>query len=111
MIAPALVTLADTMVWTGQFDEAERWLQRAARALQTDAGPDKGLMLHKTTGMLEAARGRNREALEEFSAAEYLQAQLEELARHGKPGDRLDGGHTSPPRDDRRGQRRSRGAE
>jgi LuxR family maltose regulon positive regulatory protein len=77
MIAPALVTLAGTMVWTGQFDEAERWLQRAARALQTDTGPDKGLMLHKTTGMLEAARGRNREALEEFSAAEYLQAQLE----------------------------------
>ncbi len=34
-------------------------------------------MLHKTTGMLEAARGRNREALEEFRAAEYLQAQLE----------------------------------
>jgi LuxR family maltose regulon positive regulatory protein len=77
MIAPALVTLAGTMVWTGQFNEAERWLQSAARALQTDTGPDKGLMLHKTTGMLEAARGRNREALEEFSAAEYLQAQLE----------------------------------
>ena len=57
MIAPALVTLAGTMVWTGEFDEAERWLQCAAQALQTDTGPDKGLMLHKTTGMLEAARG------------------------------------------------------
>ena len=55
MIAPALVTLADTMVWTGEFDEAERWLQRAARALQTDAGPDIRLLLHQTTGMLKAA--------------------------------------------------------
>jgi LuxR family maltose regulon positive regulatory protein len=77
MIAPALVSLAGTMVWTGEFDEAERWLQRAARAMRTDTGPDKGLMLHKTTGMLAAARGRNHEALEEFAAAEYLQSQLE----------------------------------
>ena len=76
MIAPALVTLADTMVWTGEFDEAERWLQRAARAVRTDAGPDIRLLLHQTTGMLQAARGLNREALEEFSAAEYLQSQL-----------------------------------
>ncbi len=77
MIAPALVTLAGTMVWTGEFDEAGRWLQRAARALQTDTGPDIRLLLHQTTGMLKAARGRNHEALEEFSAAGYLQSQLE----------------------------------
>jgi LuxR family maltose regulon positive regulatory protein len=77
MIAPALVSLAGTMVWTGEFDEAERWLRRAARAMHTDTGPDKGLMLHKTTGMLAAARGRHHEALEEFAAAEYLQSQLE----------------------------------
>ena len=31
VIAPALVTLAGTMVWTGEFDEAERWLQRTAQ--------------------------------------------------------------------------------
>jgi LuxR family maltose regulon positive regulatory protein len=77
MIAPALVTLAGTMVWSGEFDEAERWLQRAARALQTDTGPDVRLLLHRTTGMLKAARGRDQEALEEFSAAEYLQSELE----------------------------------
>jgi LuxR family maltose regulon positive regulatory protein len=76
MIAPALITLADAMVWTGEFDEAEGWLQRAARALQTDTGPDIRLLLHQTTGILKAARGRNHEALEEFSAAEYLQSQL-----------------------------------
>jgi LuxR family transcriptional regulator, maltose regulon positive regulatory protein len=74
--APALVTLADTMVWTGEFDEAEGWLQRAARALQADTGPDIRLLLHQTTGTLAVARGRNHKALEEFSAAEYLQSQF-----------------------------------
>jgi LuxR family transcriptional regulator, maltose regulon positive regulatory protein len=77
IIAPALITLADTMAWTGEFDEAEQWLRRAAGILQTDTGPDIMLFLHQTTGMLMAARGRNHEALEEFSAAEYLHSQLE----------------------------------
>jgi LuxR family transcriptional regulator, maltose regulon positive regulatory protein len=76
VIAPALVTLAGTMVWTGEFDEAERWLRRAARALQTDTGPDIRLLLHQTTGILHAARGRHYEAFEEFSAAERLRSQL-----------------------------------
>jgi LuxR family maltose regulon positive regulatory protein len=44
--------------------------------VQADAGPDIGLLLHQTTGILMAARGRHHEALEEFSAAEYLQSQL-----------------------------------
>ena len=76
-IAPALVTLAGTMVWIGEFDEAERWLQRTVRALQADIGPDIRLLLHQTTGILQAGRGRHHEALKEFSAAEYLQSQLE----------------------------------
>ena len=77
VIAPALVTLAGTMIWTGDFAEGERWLVRAARALQTDTGPDIRLLLHQTTGILRACRGRHQEALEEFSAAEYLRSQLE----------------------------------
>ena len=77
VIAPALVTLAGTMVWTGEFDEGERWLQRTAQALQTDTGPDIRLLMHHTSGMLHACRGRHREALEEFSAAEHLRSQLE----------------------------------
>jgi len=77
VIAPALVTLAGALVWTGEFDEGERWLQRAARALQTDTGPDITLLLRQTTGILQACRGRNHEALEEFSAAEQLQSQFE----------------------------------
>jgi LuxR family transcriptional regulator, maltose regulon positive regulatory protein len=77
VIAPALVTLAGTMVWTGEFDEGERWLRRAARALQTDTGPDIRLLLHQTAGILHAGRGRYHEAFEEFSAAERLGSQLE----------------------------------
>ena len=77
VIAPALMTLAGTMVWLGEFDEAERWLQRTARALQTDTGPDITLLLHHTAGILHACRGHRPEALEEFSAAEYLGWQLE----------------------------------
>ena len=77
VIAPALMTLAGTMVFLGEFDEGERWLRRTERALQTDTGPDIRLLLHQTAGILHAGRGRHREALEEFGTAEYLASQLE----------------------------------
>jgi len=64
-------------VWTGDLDEGERWLDRAARALQTDTGPDIGLLLHHTTAILQACRGQRLAALEEFMAADHLQSQLE----------------------------------
>ena len=72
MIAPALIMLAGTLVWTGEFDEGERWLQRTRQALQTDTGPDIRLLLHQTAGILHAGRGRLDEALEELGAAEDL---------------------------------------
>ena len=77
VVAPALMTLAGTMVFLGEFDEGERWLRRTERALQTDTGPDIRLLLHQTAGMLHAGRGRHREAFEEFSTAEDLASQLE----------------------------------
>src|SRR5579871_2283444 len=70
IIAPALVTLAGVLVWTGEFDAGERWLQRTELALQADTGPDMRLLLHLTVGILHACRGRHCEALQEFSAAE-----------------------------------------
>ncbi|HEX6675791.1 MAG TPA: LuxR C-terminal-related transcriptional regulator [Actinomycetes bacterium] len=76
VIAPALVTLAGNLVWTGELDEGERWLQRTAQALQSDAGPGITQLLHLATGRLQAARGRHHEALEELRAAEHLQSQL-----------------------------------
>ena len=77
VISPALVNLAGTLIWTGEFDEGERWLRRAARALETDTGPSMRLLLHMGTGMLMSGRRRQREALAEYRAAEQLQAQLE----------------------------------
>jgi LuxR family maltose regulon positive regulatory protein len=76
VIAPALIMLASTLIWTGEFDEGERWLQRTRQALQTDTGPDITLLLHQTAGILHAGRGSHHEALEEFGAAEYLGSQL-----------------------------------
>jgi LuxR family transcriptional regulator, maltose regulon positive regulatory protein len=70
--------------------------------LQTDRGPIMRLVLHHTTAILRACRGRLLEALEEFSAAERLRSQLEgshalesqvtgwmlaTVARLGRPGD------------------------
>jgi LuxR family maltose regulon positive regulatory protein len=78
VIAPALMTLAGTMVFLGEFDEGERWLRRTERALQTDTGPDIRLLLHQTAGILHAGRGRRHEALEEFRAAEQLGSQLKD---------------------------------
>ena len=81
VIAPALIMLAATLIWTGEFDEGERWLQRTRQALQTYTGPDIRLLLHQTAGMLHAGRGRHHEALEELSAAEDLGSQLADDSR------------------------------
>jgi LuxR family transcriptional regulator, maltose regulon positive regulatory protein len=77
VISPALVNLAGTLIWTGDFDEGDRWLRRTARALETDTGPSIRLLLHLGTGLLMSGRRRQREALAEYTAAERLQAQLE----------------------------------
>ena len=78
VISPALVNLAGTLIWTGQFDEGDYWLQRTARALETDTGPPMRLLLHIGTGMMLSGRRRQHGALAEYNAAEYLQVQLED---------------------------------
>ncbi len=77
VISPALVNLAGALIWTGEFDEGDHWLRRAARAVETDTGPVIRLLLHIGTGALLAGRRRLREALAEFIAVEHLQTQLE----------------------------------
>jgi LuxR family maltose regulon positive regulatory protein len=76
IIAPALITLAAAMAWTGEFDEGERWLERTERTLGADTGPDMGLLVDLVRGMLLAGRGDHQKALEQFSAAERRQSQL-----------------------------------
>jgi LuxR family transcriptional regulator, maltose regulon positive regulatory protein len=69
VIAPALLTLAASLIYTGDLDEGERWLQRADRALEGDTGPGIRLLAHLAGGMLQAGHGRLREAAAEFGAA------------------------------------------
>jgi LuxR family transcriptional regulator, maltose regulon positive regulatory protein len=76
VVAPALVTLADRLIWMAELDEGETWLRRAAHALRSDAGPGIRLLLHLATGMLRSARGGDRAALEEFIAADRLLIRL-----------------------------------
>jgi LuxR family transcriptional regulator, maltose regulon positive regulatory protein len=74
VIAPALATLADTMIWAGEFDDGERWLDRAKHATQPGSEPGIRLLLHLIAGMLQAARDRHHQALAEFTAAGQVQA-------------------------------------
>ena len=79
--APALAALANTLTWTGQFDLAEHWLDRARRATQCDGEPGVRLLVSLTSAMMHAARGSWHRALEEFAAAARMQAQM--VGEHG----------------------------
>lgn len=74
VIAPALATLAGVAIWTGEFEEGERWLERALHATRAGGEPGIRLLLHLIAGMFQAARGRPRRALIEFEAAEQVEA-------------------------------------
>jgi LuxR family maltose regulon positive regulatory protein len=79
--APALATLANALIWTGQFDLAEHWLDRARRATQADGEPGIRLLVCLTSAILQAARRYGRRALEEFAAARQMQALM--VGEHG----------------------------
>ncbi|HSZ44757.1 MAG TPA: LuxR C-terminal-related transcriptional regulator [Streptosporangiaceae bacterium] len=79
--APALAALANALIWTGQFDHAEHWLDRATRATQDDGEPGIRLLVCLTSAILQAARGRGHRALEEFAAARRTQALM--IGEHG----------------------------
>src|SRR5580698_2871092 len=81
VIAPALATLANALIWTGQFDLAEHWLDRARRATQADGEPGIRLLVCLTSAILQAARGHCHRALEEFAAARQIQALM--VGEHG----------------------------
>src|SRR5580693_2356533 len=79
--APALAALANALIWTGQFDLAEHWLDRARRATQADGEPGIRLLVCLTSAILQAARGHCHRALEEFAAARQIQALM--VGEHG----------------------------
>ena len=79
--APALAALANSLIWTGQFDLAEHWLDRARRATQADGEPGIRLLVCLTSAILQTARGHCHRALEEFAAARQMQALM--VSEHG----------------------------
>src|SRR5579859_2901799 len=74
VIASAMATLGDILIWTGEFAVARGWLERAARVGQSDPEPGTRLLMHLATGMLHVTADSLRPALEEFSAAERIQS-------------------------------------
>jgi LuxR family transcriptional regulator, maltose regulon positive regulatory protein len=84
ILAPALVTLACSLVFTGELDSADYWLNRAGQVLQNDSGPGIRTQLYLVKGMVQAARGRHKEAFEEFRHADDMQSQL--VTRHALSG-------------------------
>jgi hypothetical protein len=97
VIAPALIMLAGMMVWTGEFDEAERWLRRAAPALQTDRAGSQAARAHGK----RLAAGRPRPAPRGTPRVQRGQAPAIAdggIARARQPDDRLTAGHPSPCR-------------
>jgi LuxR family maltose regulon positive regulatory protein len=79
--APALAALANSLTWTGQFDLAEHWLDRAKCATRADGEPGIRLLVCLTAAILQAARGHHHPALEEFAAARQIQALM--VGEHG----------------------------
>ncbi len=74
--APALASGAVALAWLGRIDEADRWVERAARALHPEGEPGTELIAHHARGLLRLAQGRHDEALSALRAAERTQGLL-----------------------------------
>jgi LuxR family maltose regulon positive regulatory protein len=64
------------LLYHGQLDDAEPWLERAERTLCTEVEPAAGMSLRHARALLEVARGRPQEALAASGGAERLAATL-----------------------------------
>jgi LuxR family transcriptional regulator, maltose regulon positive regulatory protein len=76
VLAPAFGALASIAVWTGEFEEGERWLRRGWEVVETHTDPAAAVLLHMTTGMLHAGRGEHQPALESLTGAVQAQSLL-----------------------------------
>jgi LuxR family transcriptional regulator, maltose regulon positive regulatory protein len=77
----AYMALGAVLAWQGRPGEAEPWIQRAERTVRPDAEPTVALLVHVGRGIVELERGRDREALAAFQAAERMARRL--AAPHG----------------------------
>ncbi|MEV4143594.1 LuxR C-terminal-related transcriptional regulator [Amycolatopsis sp. NPDC049691] len=103
VVAPALVTLAWVLAWTGEFDDAHRRLDQARQAADADSEPGIRLLVHVVAALLAAARGDHRAALTEFAAARESQARMADEHVLSAPvaawtaATRARAGHTAAP--------------
>jgi LuxR family transcriptional regulator, maltose regulon positive regulatory protein len=72
------MVLGTTLAWQGRTAEAEPWVRRAEHTIRAEADPAAALAVQHTRGVLELARGQDREALAALRAAERLARLLTE---------------------------------
>jgi LuxR family maltose regulon positive regulatory protein len=72
----AFVMLGGALVWQGRLEEAEPWIQRAERTVRAEAEPAEAVAVRYVRGLLELARGHNREAVAALRAAERAAGHL-----------------------------------
>ena len=70
VIVTALATGAMALLWLGRLDEAEQWLERAARALRPGGEPGTELIVDYARALLCLGRGSLGEALAALRAAD-----------------------------------------
>jgi LuxR family transcriptional regulator, maltose regulon positive regulatory protein len=73
----ACISLAAGLIWRRQHEEAANWVRRAERTLRAEAEPVTAIAIRYVRALLELARGRDREVLATFAAAERLARLLE----------------------------------
>jgi len=72
----ACATLAAVLVWQGQLDEGELWLERAERHPKAETEPAVGMVIRVVRGSIELLRARDAEAIAAFQAAEVVAQRL-----------------------------------
>src|SRR5690242_1926257 len=73
----AYITLAAGGIWRRQLEEAADWVRRAERTLRAEADPMTAIAIRYIRALLELARGRDRDVLATFEAAERLSRLLD----------------------------------
>lgn len=72
----AYIVYGAVLTWQGRPEDSEYWIRRAERTVRADTAPATMLVIRHARGVLELARGREREAVESFRAAERSAGQL-----------------------------------
>jgi LuxR family maltose regulon positive regulatory protein len=72
----AYMAVGAVLAWQGRPGEAEPWIQRAERTVRPEAEPAAALLVHYVRGLVDLGRGRDREALAAFQAAERMAGHL-----------------------------------